>query len=46
MPECENCGKFVTRDFQRVFSGRDGKVHACLDCKGATEIKNGAATQA
>lgn len=44
MPECVNCGAFVTRDFQRVFAGRDGEVHGCFDCMQKTEIKNGKAT--
>ena len=45
MPECQECGSFVTQDFERVFAGRDGKVHGCLDCMGKTEIKNGKATR-
>lgn len=41
MPECANCGAFVSRDFQRVFSGNDGEVHGCRECLDATEVKNG-----
>lgn len=32
MPECQNCGNFVTQDFVRVF-GVDGKVEGCTECK-------------
>jgi hypothetical protein len=45
MPECQNCGAFVTREFERVFGGRDGEVHGCFECKQKTDIKNGAATR-
>lgn len=45
MPHCQNCGGFVTPDFKRVFSGRDGEVHGCFECMDHAEIKQGAATK-
>ncbi|WP_449272251.1 DUF7563 family protein [Halostella limicola] len=42
MPECNNCGSFVTPDFARVFGGNEDEVYGCLDCVGATAVKNGA----
>ncbi|WP_449272294.1 DUF7563 family protein [Halorussus marinus] len=45
MPECANCGAFVTSNFQRVFAGRDGEVHGCFECRDKSEITNGAAAQ-
>ena len=44
MPECQSCGGFVTKDFQRVFGARDGDVYACLECEEKAAIKNGAAS--
>jgi len=32
MPECENCGSFVTRDYVRVFSPNDDAVRTCPYC--------------
>lgn len=31
MPECENCGEWVSQRFKRVMS-IDGDVVKCLDC--------------
>lgn len=31
MPECANCGAFVSTDFVRVF-GIDGEAHSCIEC--------------
>lgn len=45
MPKCQNCGSFVTPDFVRVFGSNEDSVHGCLDCIGATAVKNGAARQ-
>lgn len=45
MPECQNCGSFVTTDFKRVFAGNDGEVHGCFNCLQKTDVKDGAATQ-
>ena len=42
MPECENCGAYVTKEFVKVFGTNDGEVHGCLDCVGGTAVKNGA----
>lgn len=44
MPECNNCGAFVTPDFARVFGDNDGEVFGCLECQTATDVKDGAAT--
>ena len=41
MPECQNCGEFVTREFAKVFGTNDDEVHGCLDCLGGTAVKNG-----
>lgn len=33
MPECGNCGRFVTRDYERVFRPPDeDQVRACPGC--------------
>jgi hypothetical protein len=45
MPHCNNCDAFVTRDFARVFGENDDEVYGCLDCVGATGVKNGAAKE-
>lgn len=44
MTECENCGAFVTARFARVFGDNDHTIHACTECRTATEILNGRAT--
>ncbi|NHN49994.1 hypothetical protein G9464_20710 [Halostella sp. JP-L12] len=43
MPQCENCDGYVTERFVRVFGDNEGRVFGCLDCIGATAVKNGAA---
>jgi hypothetical protein len=45
MPKCRNCNAYVTPDFVRVFAGNDNAVYGCLDCVGATGVKNGATKQ-
>lgn len=42
MAECDNCGKFVTADFARVFGDNDGNVYGCLDCMLISDIPAGA----
>ncbi|MFB6155297.1 MAG: hypothetical protein ABEJ22_05330 [Haloferacaceae archaeon] len=32
MPECDNCGAHVSRQFARVFADDRGRVHACPAC--------------
>jgi len=39
MPECQNCGAFVTADFVRVFSV-DGELHNCPSCTSYRELTN------
>lgn len=41
-PHCQNCGSFVTPEFVRVFGDNGDEVYGCLDCVGATQVKNGA----
>ncbi|WP_425498442.1 DUF7563 family protein [Natrinema soli] len=43
MPECSDCGRFVTRDFIRVF-GIEGEVYGCPDCMTYRELGTGDAT--
>ncbi len=37
MPECQNCGAFVTTDLIRVF-GIDGEIHSCPECSTYREL--------
>lgn len=37
MPECQNCGAFVTTDFVRVF-GVNGKIVDCPSCATYSEV--------
>lgn len=43
MPECAECGKYVTQDFVRVF-GIEGEVHGCPDCMTQRELSDGDAS--
>lgn len=45
MPECINCGSFVTPSFVRVFGGNDGEVRGCDNCMTQTELNSGIAAQ-
>lgn len=45
MPECINCGSFVTPSFVRVFGGNDGEVRGCDSCMTQTELNSGIAAQ-
>ncbi|WP_425498434.1 DUF7563 family protein [Natrinema soli] len=40
MPECDECGGFVTQDFIRVF-GIEGEVHGCPNCMTRRELSDG-----
>lgn len=43
MSQCEGCGSFVTKDFARVFGDDENRVHACLECMTATDVKKAGA---
>lgn len=43
MPECNNCGQFVTTDFVRVFSDDNGQLAGCLHCLNLTDLRDGGA---
>ncbi|WP_313696257.1 DUF7563 family protein [Halorarum halobium] len=45
MPECTNCGSFVTPSFVRVFGGNDDQVRGCDSCMTQTELNSGIAAQ-
>lgn len=32
MATCDNCGRFVTADYARVFGDNEGVVEGCPDC--------------
>lgn len=32
MPRCDYCGAHVSREFARVFAGKDGRLLACPNC--------------
>lgn len=42
MPECQNCGGYVSHEWVRVFGDRQGEVHACYDCSSARHRNDGA----
>lgn len=46
MPTCNKCGGFVTAEFTRVFGDNHDEVFGCINCRNATELFNGAATNA
>ncbi|WP_331233260.1 DUF7563 family protein [Natronorarus salvus] len=41
MPECTQCGAFVTPDFVRVFGDNTKEVHGCLSCTSSRKIYAG-----
>jgi hypothetical protein len=41
MPECNNCGGFVTPDFARVFGDNRNDVNGCVSCMSFRELQNG-----
>ena len=43
--ECQNCGRYVTKQFVRVFGGRDGKVYGCTECLTGRQIRSGEAAE-
>lgn len=43
MPECNNCGRFTTADFVRVFGSASGELTGCLHCLDRAELRNGGA---
>jgi hypothetical protein len=45
MPKCRNCNAYVSKDFVRIFGDNDDEVYGCLECVGATAVKNGATKQ-
>lgn len=46
MPECDNCGAFVTTDFARVFGDNENDVSGCVACMSFRELQEGGATVA
>lgn len=32
MPECLNCGEYVSKEFARVMGDNNGDVHRCMEC--------------
>lgn len=44
MPTCNNCGRYVSHDFIRVF-GRDGEAQHCIDCARNADLHAGAAAR-
>ena len=38
MPECDNCGSFVTRKFARVFGDNHDNVDGCVSCLTGAEL--------
>ncbi|MFC7044334.1 hypothetical protein ACFQH6_20550 [Halobacteriaceae archaeon GCM10025711] len=43
MPQCENCGAFVTDAFARVFGDQDDVVHRCQSCDTKGRLNQGSA---
>jgi len=41
MPHCENCGGYVTRNFQRVFGDNQNNVQGCMNCEDRTGVREG-----
>jgi hypothetical protein len=41
MPECNNCGGFVTPRFARVFGDNDDVVQGCVSCLTTAEMTGG-----
>ena len=39
MPECKHCNNHVSEKFRRVFSNRNGEVHACPECSATAGIE-------
>ena len=45
MPDCDECGAFVTKSFARVFGDNQDEVYACIDCRSNRALNEGAAAQ-
>lgn len=43
MPECNNCGSFVTPTFVRVFGDNDNDIFGCPDCTQIVSLQAGEA---
>jgi hypothetical protein len=43
MPECQNCGSYVTESFARVFGNNECEVFGCPRCLPFTSLMDGAA---
>lgn len=41
MPECNDCGTFVTPRFARVFGDNADDVYGCRNCKPVVELVDG-----
>ncbi|MFC6720874.1 hypothetical protein ACFQGT_00315 [Natrialbaceae archaeon GCM10025810] len=41
MPACQNCGGFVSSDFERVFGDNDDRVQGCIECVARTGVREG-----
>lgn len=39
--KCDECGAYVTRDYHRVFSERDGTLRGCISCAGQGAPRGG-----
>jgi hypothetical protein len=46
MPECNNCGSFITTKFARVFGDNRHSVDGCVSCLTAAELTAGEASVA
>lgn len=44
MPECQNCGSFVTSDFVRVFGNNESEVFGCIACHTVSDLHSGETT--
>lgn len=43
MKNCDNCDRMVTNNFARVYGDNQDKVHFCINCRGRSSLKHGAA---
>ncbi len=39
MAKCQHCSNHVSENFRRVFSDRNGEVHACPNCSAQSGIE-------
>jgi len=40
---CDNCGRTVTKSFARVYGDNENEVHFCINCRGRSSLRHGAA---